>query len=79
MCIRKISIDLDILQFFFLVLEKTQRNQFMEGLRSAIRDIIGSILFTPDVCIEDSPNTVALCLSLERILLHRLQSKLIFA
>ncbi len=56
---------------------ETQRNQLMEELRSAIRAIIGSILFTPDACIEDSPMTATLCLSIERMLLYRLQSKLI--
>lgn len=48
----------------------------MEELRSAIRDIIGGILFKPDVVIEDSPSSVSLSLSIERILLYRLQGKL---
>lgn len=55
------------------ILAETQRNQLIEELRSAIRDIIGGILFKPDIVIEDSPLSVALCLIIERILLYRLQ------
>jgi hypothetical protein len=55
------------------ILAETQRNQLIEELRSAIRDIIGGILFKPDIVIEDSPLSVALFSSIERILLYRLQ------
>jgi hypothetical protein len=59
------------------ILAETQRNQLIEELRSAIRDIIGGILFKPDIVIEDSPLSVALCLIIERILLYRLQGKIL--